>query len=147
LKVKEYTRYYKNRLKDAINTLSKESRINLSMTGIETDSIFLSLTAFSSNWTYFIFLENKRIVAFSRIKDVGKFFEIQGFFIPEDLQRKGYGSRLMFFLMGYSRGKGAEGIVLEVRKSNAKAIAFYSKLGFKKQKIKDLEVNHMELRF
>lgn len=147
MKVREYTRYYKSKLKYAISTLSKKSRVNLSMVGTETDTIFFSLTAFSSNWSNFIFLENKRVVAFSRIKDKGKLFEIQGFFVPEDLQRKGYGSKLMHFLIGYSQGKEAKGIILEVRKNNTKAIAFYRRFGFKKQKIKDLEVYHLVLRF
>jgi len=146
LKIKEYTNYYKSKLKDALDTLSKESRINLSTVGIETETLFYSITTFNPNWDNFIILEEKRIVAFSRLKKTGKSFEIQGFFVPEDLQRKGYGSKLMIFLIGYSFGAGAKRISLEVRKSNQKAISFYKKFSFKKKRRKDPELNWMELK-
>ena len=148
MKIKEYTTYYKNRLRKAIDTLSKESRINLSTTGVETDSILFSLTTFSTHWSNFILLDNSnKIIAFSRIKDSGKLFEIQGFFVPQDLQRKGYGSHLMCFLIGYTKGKKGKGLTLEVRKGNSKGIAFYKTFGFKRTRLKDLEVYGMVLRF
>ena len=47
-----------------------------------------------------------------------------------DYRRKGYGTMLMHYVLKFMRGK----IVLQVRKNNEIAIAFYKRLGFEKIK-------------
>jgi len=50
--------------------------------------------------------------------------------IRKDRWGKGYGKRLMTFLIDYLRGK-AERFLLDVRRSNIRAIRLYQSLGFK----------------
>lgn len=51
--------------------------------------------------------------------------------INENVQRQGYGSRLIQYALDITRQKKYHNINLEVRVSNDKAIALYQKYGFK----------------
>ena len=50
--------------------------------------------------------------------------------VAPDAQRRGYGRQMLDHVTRLARGAGTEGIVLEVRPSNLKALAFYKKEGF-----------------
>ena len=57
--------------------------------------------------------------------------------IDNEYRRKGIGGLMLNYWITYTKKQGFENCLLEVKKSNIKAIAIYKKLGFKK--IKDLE--------
>lgn len=50
--------------------------------------------------------------------------------IHPDMQGKRFGLRLMLYLMGLAKLRGADKMTLEVRRSNEKAKNLYQKLGF-----------------
>jgi len=56
--------------------------------------------------------------------------------VHPERRRQGIGSRLLRFAVEYSREKGAEEIILEVRRSNYKAISLYRNFQFQAQGIR-----------
>lgn len=55
---------------------------------------------------------------------------VQTLAVSKTSRRKGYAALLMRAVINYILRKGGESVVLEVRKSNAAAIALYQQLGF-----------------
>ena len=58
--------------------------------------------------------------------------DILNIVINPKYQKKGYGKSLFVYLIKGLKYRGIKDILLEVRKSNIKAIKFYLRLGFKK---------------
>lgn len=56
--------------------------------------------------------------------------------VHPERRRQGIASRLLRFAVDYSRGKGVEEIILEVRRSNYKAISLYRNFRFQPQGIR-----------
>ena len=59
-------------------------------------------------------------------------FYIDNIAVAESYRRRGIGRQLMSYLVGYAKKHGGLFISLEVRPSNAPAIALYESLGFKR---------------
>jgi len=127
---KRYTKHYRKKLYEAVDTLSKESRLELGML-IDTKHIVSCLIRGRKNWLSCILLQNDKIIAFGQIQLIGTRCEIIGLFVRQEEQRKGYGTLLMAYLMGIARGLQAKEIHLTCYVRNKKGLKFYQDLGFK----------------
>lgn len=81
---------------------------------------------------YLVLASPKGCVGFCGGLDICGEFEITTVAVAPDAQRKGYGTRLLEGLIACARSLGDERMHLEVRASNAAAIALYTRFGFRK---------------
>lgn len=80
---------------------------------------------------HYVWIEDKKIVGFvSSIFD-GSLLEILNLVIHKSYQSMGYGTRLLKSVFDELLANGLERIILEVRKSNQKAIRLYEKFDFR----------------
>lgn len=73
-----------------------------------------------------------RVVGYGGMRGAAGEFYIDNIAVAPERRRKGTGRALMDYLIAAAKGAGGEFISLEVRPSNAPAIALYESLGFKK---------------
>jgi len=72
-------------------------------------------------------------------------WELENIVVAESDRRKGTGKRLLDSLLAAARETNSEALLLEVRESNAAAVAFYEKAGFERAgRRKSYYVNPME---
>ncbi len=81
---------------------------------------------------YLVLASPKGCVGFCGGLDICGEFEITTVAVAPGAQRKGYGARLLEALIACARSLGDERMHLEVRDSNAAAIALYTRFGFRK---------------
>lgn len=81
---------------------------------------------------YYVYVENNTILGYISSSFDGISIEILNFCVYKEYQNKGIGTKLLCFLLDELYAKGASNSILEVRKSNIKAIALYEKVGYKK---------------
>ncbi len=79
----------------------------------------------------FVATEDDEIVGFGGITVAVDTADIENVFVSEQYRRGGTGTKLIEELKKCAAEKGAEKIFLEVRVSNAPAMAMYLKCGFK----------------
>ncbi len=77
-----------------------------------------------------LFLENGRLVGYISLYHLAGELEILNIAVNREHRRKGFALRLLTEALRQGRERGLERAVLEVRPSNAAAIALYERLGF-----------------
>lgn len=90
--------------------------------------------------SFMLVLTSKKILGFAWILKRGKEWTLEEIFVTE--KGKGYGTKLMKFLLKEARKKGIRRINLSVHVNNRRAIRFFKKFGFNKKAIemsKDLK--------
>ncbi len=91
------------------------------------------LSAFHSPYFVGVVLEEKgEIVAYACASAVFEDSEIGVVAVAKEWRRQGLGKRLIAELCSRSKMRGAENMFLEVRVSNANALALYRNVGFEK---------------
>lgn len=101
----------------------------------EKSSMISSLT--SDTLKYFVLKLGTEIVGFlecSIVVDEAELYEIA---IKEKFQGLGYSKILMDYFFNFCEERGVRTIFLEVNKINSRAIALYSKLGFKEYFVRE----------
>jgi len=83
----------------------------------------------STNLCYSISINNQ-IVGFLMAMSAIDTADILNISINKDYQRKGYGKKLLHYLIKKLKDRAIGQLILEVRKSNQAAITFYLKHGF-----------------
>ncbi|MGI6664657.1 MAG: ribosomal protein S18-alanine N-acetyltransferase [Christensenellaceae bacterium] len=83
-----------------------------------------------AGYDYYLIKEAGVAVGYAGMDIIVDEAHIRKICVREDMRKKGYGSILLQRLMKEAYQKGAIGMTLEVRVSNAPAIAFYEKYGF-----------------
>lgn len=78
----------------------------------------------------FVLEEDGKIVGYAVVWKIFEDATLMSIAIRKDRWGRGYGKRLMGFLIDYLSGK-AERFLLDVRRSNIRAIRLYQSLGFK----------------
>ncbi|HEY1424268.1 MAG TPA: GNAT family N-acetyltransferase [Candidatus Acidoferrum sp.] len=73
---------------------------------------------------------NGEVLAALQWRDLGKEAEILDVAVPENHRRQGHAFRLLSEFPPFAGKRGVQDLFLEVRESNAAAIALYQKLGF-----------------
>jgi len=93
----------------------------------------------NSNARYWVAEDDEKIIAFIGTHDIVGEINITNVATHPDYQNKGVGSMILESVIDYFEKEYKEdlfGITLEVRVSNAPAIALYSKYGFKEEGIR-----------
>jgi ribosomal-protein-alanine N-acetyltransferase len=75
-------------------------------------------------------IEEDYVQGFIVGRDLGLEWEIENIVVAETARRRGVGERLVGELLALARNRGVQAVFLEVRESNGRARALYSKLGF-----------------
>ncbi len=88
------------------------------------------LLASAANPEVWVLEENSVILAYLILRLEGTEEEIDEIAVSKNEDRKGYGSRLMNAILRKAEETGVRKMFLEVRRSNAPAIAFYESFGF-----------------
>lgn len=78
----------------------------------------------------FVLEEDSEIIGYAVVWQIYDEATIMSIAIKKDRWGKGYGKRLMEFLIEYFKGKVSR-LVLDVRRSNIRAIRLYQSIGFK----------------
>ena len=87
--------------------------------------------AFANELYRFVAVEEKGvIVGYANFRIVADEGEIERVAVHPDSRRRGYGRKLMEFMVDYSRRKGVRDMTLDVRVNNEKAINLYESCGF-----------------
>lgn len=77
----------------------------------------------------YVYELNKRIIGYIGYRLTDLYGEMLNLVVDIEYQNQGIGTKLMTFIINELYASGAESLVLEVRKSNLKAIKFYEKFG------------------
>lgn len=86
---------------------------------------------FKLDYSYkFVLEEEGKVIAYAVVWKVFDEAILMSIAVRKDLWGRGYGKRLMEFLIEYFRGKASR-FVLDVRRSNIRAIRLYQSVGFK----------------
>ncbi|MFN4012276.1 MAG: ribosomal protein S18-alanine N-acetyltransferase [Aquificaceae bacterium] len=86
---------------------------------------------FSLDYSYkFVLEEEGEIIGYVVVWQVYDEATIMSIAIKKEKWGKGYGKRLMEFIIGYFKGR-VKRLVLDVRRSNIRAIRLYQSFGFK----------------
>ncbi|MFP4456687.1 MAG: ribosomal protein S18-alanine N-acetyltransferase [Clostridia bacterium] len=80
--------------------------------------------------SYYILEEDDVIIAYGGIWNVLDEAHITNIAVKKDLQKQGYGKKMLDYLEKKAYEKGANAITLEVRASNTAAQALYEKNGY-----------------
>ena len=89
--------------------------------------------AFRSEIAYvYVFEEDNIIKGYISTVFDGKTIEILNFCVDKNYQRMGIGEKIITYVLNELKLKGAKDSILEVRRSNVKAITLYTKVGYKK---------------
>ncbi|MCX7965892.1 MAG: ribosomal protein S18-alanine N-acetyltransferase [Syntrophorhabdaceae bacterium] len=115
------------------------------MTSMDLDDIIaIEKKSFPTPWTKTMFLEslsseiyknlvieeNAEIIGYIMLYYVMDEAHITNFAIKPSFRRKGYGAKLLSYVIDYFKEKGVVEFFLEVRESNKAAINLYRKFGF-----------------
>lgn len=73
-----------------------------------------------------------RVAGYGGMRHAAGEYYIDNIAVAPDKRRQGIGRQIMSYLVGYAKKHGGEFVSLEVRPSNAPAIALYESLGFKR---------------
>jgi len=90
------------------------------------------LEEFSEYFGFYLIHETdeKRLIGFSLARAMFEDMELLKIGVTPEFQRRGFGTQLQDVTLAEGRMRGAARCFLEVRKSNQKAIRFYSASGF-----------------
>jgi ribosomal-protein-alanine acetyltransferase len=88
------------------------------------------LEAASGNCSGWVAVQDGRIAGFLFARIVADEAEILNLAVAPEIRRRGVGAKLLHAAMEFAREGGAKRLFLEVRESNAAAIAFYKRAGF-----------------
>lgn len=102
----------------------EESRLGESL----GKSFFENMLSNGLNAIY-ILKENNVLISYISLSFDGEIVEIYNLCVNKDYEHKGYGYQILKFIIDYY--KDASSFILEVRRSNDKAINLYKKVGFK----------------
>ena len=99
-----------------------------------------------NNFTHYFIIEKKNmIIGYFGLLIILDECQIYNIGIVKDEQNRGYGNRIMNFIVNYCNNSNVDYISLEVREYNFKAIHLYDKFGFKKiSRIKNYYTNPSE---
>jgi ribosomal-protein-alanine N-acetyltransferase len=81
---------------------------------------------------YFVLLEGEQVIGYSGMWVFAGESHITTIAVHPDYRSLGYGRMLMLTLIEYSKQRGVDTMILEVRVSNSFAIKLYAGLGFKR---------------
>jgi len=81
---------------------------------------------------YFVLLEGKQVIGYAGMWVFAGESHITTIAVHPEYRSLGYGRMLMLTLIEYSKQRGVDTIILEVRVSNSFAIKLYTSLGFKR---------------
>jgi len=113
--------------KDILKVVSLEKKIFKESLGEEFLYNELKLNPYQK---YFIYEINDELIGYIGLRVYDKDAEVLNFLINEDYQNKGYGKKLMAFILKYLKESKVETLTLEVSVLNKKAINFYKKHKF-----------------
>ena len=85
---------------------------------------------------YYVLREDEEIVAYAGMWQMFENCDLTNIAVRKEYQGKGYGEKLLRFMMNRAIEKGCEFMHLEVRVSNIRAQNLYEKLGFMKVRIR-----------
>jgi len=78
---------------------------------------------------YFVYEINKKVVGYIGFRAIDEHAEVMNFCMDPDYQGQGFGTELFNHSVDYLKSLGVKTMLLEVRKSNKKAQAFYERFG------------------
>ena len=90
----------------------------------------------------FVLEDKTKILGYITLKNKNKIGELGLLAVTKTAQKKGFGLRLIKFILKYAKKIGCNKIFLDVRKDNYKAISLYKKLGFKVVRINKKKINN-----
>ena len=81
-------------------------------------------------------LELSKPIGFAYFDISEKKLDIWSIQIKKEFSRRGFGTKLMKYIIDYARKEGIRKVILEAHKNNKSSVNFYKKIGFKKIKSK-----------
>lgn len=84
----------------------------------------------SDDRSYVVAVDGEEIIGYGGIQFLGDDAHITNVVVRPDRRRRGIAARIVADLLGVARRAGATAATLEVRGSNAAALALYRRLGF-----------------
>lgn len=85
---------------------------------------------------YFVIRKNGKIVGYCGYWRILEEAHITNIAVASGYRGQGFGRRLLLYVLLYAAESGAESMTLEVRPSNAAAVALYESLGFRVEGIR-----------
>ena len=85
---------------------------------------------------YFVYELNNKVVGYIGFRAIDEHAEVMNFCMDPDYQGQGFGTELFDYSVKYLKSLDVKTMLLEVRKSNKKAQAFYERFGFVKSHVR-----------
>lgn len=79
----------------------------------------------------FVYEQDGKIIGYMSYRQIDSNADIMNFLVDEPYQNQGIGKEIFKFVLEEMKNDGCETIILEVRKSNQRAIYFYENFGGK----------------
>ncbi|MBN3490988.1 ribosomal protein S18-alanine N-acetyltransferase [Acholeplasma equirhinis] len=79
----------------------------------------------------FVYEQDGKIIGYMSYRQIDSNADIMNFLVDEPYQNQGIGKEIFKFVLEEMKNDGCETIILEVRKSNQRAIYFYESFGGK----------------
>ena len=109
---------------ESINTLQSKNETLVSKASLKDIDLI-------DSYIYIIAKENDEPIGYIIAKNLLDFFEIQYILVDSNYRNKNVASSMIKVLENYAKENEVNKILLEVRRSNQKAISLYEKNGFK----------------
>jgi len=129
-----FTPHQKRKVIAFLEKLSINTRDMLSMSGIDPKSIYHS---FREGWLQeapvCLYHENE-VIAIGKLSEWENDVYLSCLVVRDDLQHKGFGTKLVKYMFALTILNGSKKIYLEVKKDNPIGISFFRKQGFYQKK-------------
>jgi len=129
-----FTPHQKRSVMEFLNNLSLHSRDMLSIAGVDPKSIYHSFREYWWKTAPVCLYHEDQVIAIAKLSEWDSGVYLSCLVVRDDLQHKGFGSKLVKYLMALGILNGSERMYLEVRKDNPVGISFFKKLGFHMKK-------------
>jgi len=136
-----FTPFHKKKVMEFLGKLSLHTREMLSISGIDAKSIYHS---FREDWRItapVCLYHEQEVIAIGRLSDWDDGLYLSCLVVRDDIQKKGFGSKLMKYMFALAILNGSKKMYLEVRTDNPVGISFFKRMGFHTKK--ELEMTYL----
>jgi len=129
-----FTPFQKQKVMEFLEKLSLHTREMLSTAGIDPQSIYHS---FREDWRTtapVCLFHEKEVIAIGKLSDWDDGLYLSCLVVRDDIQKKGFGSKLIKYIFALAILNGSKKMYLEVRTDNPVGIDFFKRMGFHTKK-------------
>jgi len=115
-----------------LSSLSLETRSNLSLSGVDPQTIYHSFKEDWNTTTPVMLFRDNQVLAIGKLRPYEDGVYLSCLVVRDDYQNQHLGTRLVKYMFALSLLNGFNTMYTEVKKDNLRALAFFKSLHFKR---------------